>query len=81
MPASLPAPHADLIRHFHNATVTRCRIARKERTHLGAVYDADGALVRESLHFSDEHRARDPQSLAMVQRPRPGPLDLNLLDR
>jgi len=42
-------------------------IARKDRTHLGAVYDADGALVRESLRFPDKHRARDPKSLAMVQ--------------
>jgi capsular polysaccharide biosynthesis protein len=63
----LPAPHADLIRHFHNATVTRSVIARKDRTHLGAVYDTDGALVRESLRFPDKHRARDPKSLATVQ--------------
>lgn len=67
MPASLPPPRADLIRHFHNATVTRSMIARKDRTHLGAVYDADGALVRESLRFPDKHRARDPKSLVMVQ--------------
>jgi capsular polysaccharide biosynthesis protein len=67
MSASLPAPRADLIRRIGNATVTRSVIARKDRYHLGAVYDADGALVRQSLRFPDKHRARDPKSLAMVQ--------------
>jgi capsular polysaccharide biosynthesis protein len=65
--ASLPAPRADLLRRFRDATVTRSVIARKDRYHLGAVYDADGALVRESLRFPDKHRARDPKSLALVQ--------------
>jgi capsular polysaccharide biosynthesis protein len=63
----LPAPRADLIRRIGNATVTRSVIARKDRYHLGAVYDADGALVRQSLRFPDKHRAGDPKSLAMVQ--------------
>jgi hypothetical protein len=67
MPTPLPAPQADLIRRFHNATVTRSVIERKARYHLGAVYDADGTLVRESLRFPDKHRARDPKSLAMVE--------------
>ncbi|HKP27465.1 MAG TPA: glycosyltransferase family 61 protein [Dongiaceae bacterium] len=67
MSASLQVPRADLVRHIRNATVTRAVIVRKERHHLGAVYDADGALVRESLRFPDKHRARDPKSLAMVQ--------------
>jgi capsular polysaccharide biosynthesis protein len=62
-----PPPPADLIRRIRNATVTRAVIQRKARYHLGAVYDADGALVRESLRFPDKHRARDPRSLAMVQ--------------
>ncbi len=65
--ASLPAPQADLIRRIGSATVTHSVIARKARYHLGAVYDADGALVRESLRFPDKHRARDPKSLAMVE--------------
>ena len=64
---SAPPPRADLIRRIRNATVTRAVIQRKARYHLGAVYDADGALVRESLRFPDKHRARDPKSLAMVQ--------------
>lgn len=67
MSASLQVPRADLVRHVRNATVTRAVIARRERRHLGAVYDADGALVRESLRFPDKHRARDPKALAMVQ--------------
>jgi hypothetical protein len=65
--APLPAPQADLIRRIRNATVTRSVIQRKARYHLGAVYDADGALVPESLRFPDKHRARDSKSLAMVQ--------------
>ena len=64
---SAPPPHADLIRRIRDATVTRAVIQRKARYHLGAVYDADGALVRESLRFPDKHRARDPKSLATVQ--------------
>lgn len=75
MSAPLPAPQADLIRRIENATVTRSVIARKDRYHLGAVYDADGALVLESLRFPDKHRARDPKSLAMVR------IDLGGLDR
>src|SRR5688572_16287166 len=63
-----PAPQADLIRHIRSATITRSVIQRKARYHLGAVYDVDGALVRESLRFPDKHRARDPKSLAKVQR-------------
>ena len=63
----LPAPRADLIRRIGNATVTHAVIERQARYHLGAVYDANGALVRESLRFPDKHRARDPKSLAMVQ--------------
>jgi hypothetical protein len=66
MSAPLPAPQADLIRRIANATVTRSVIERKARYHLGAVYDADGALVRDSLRFPDKHRARDPKALAMV---------------
>jgi capsular polysaccharide biosynthesis protein len=62
-----PAPQADLIRRIRNATITRAVIQRKARYHLGAVYDADGALVRESLRFPDKHRARDPKSLAMLE--------------
>jgi capsular polysaccharide biosynthesis protein len=69
--APLPVPQADLIRRFHDATVTRSVIQRKARYHLGAVYDAGGALVRESLRFPDKHRARDPKSLAMVQGLKP----------
>ena len=65
-PLALPPP-AELIRRIRNATVTRAVIQRKARYHLGAVYDADGALVRESLRFPDKHRARDPKSLATVQ--------------
>ncbi len=65
--APLPALQADMIRRIANATVTRSVIARKARYHLGAVYDADGALVPESLRFPDKHRARDPKSLAMVE--------------
>ncbi|MBA4098097.1 MAG: hypothetical protein C0484_15200 [Rhodospirillum sp.] len=64
---SAPLPQADLIRRIRNATVTRSVIQRKARYHLGAVYDADGALVRDSLRFPDKHRARDPKSLATVQ--------------
>ena len=67
MPAPLPTPQADLIQRFRNATNTRSVIARKDGYHLGAVYDADGALVQESLRFPDKHRARDPKSLALVQ--------------
>jgi|SRR5688572_8104944 len=63
----LPAPRADLIRRIGSATVTRSVIERKARYHLGAVYDADGTLVRESRRFPDKHRARDPKSLAMVE--------------
>ena len=63
----LPVPQADLIRSIGNATVTRAVIERQARHHLGAVYDADGALVRDSLRFPDKHRARDPKSLAMVE--------------
>jgi capsular polysaccharide biosynthesis protein len=65
-----PAPQVDLIRRIRTATITRAVIQRKGRYHLGAVYDADGALVRESLRFPDKHRARDPKSLAMVQGPK-----------
>lgn len=60
-------PQADLIRRIRDATVTHSVIERKARYHLGAVYDADGALVHESLRFPDKHRARDPKSLAMVE--------------
>lgn len=68
MPAApLAALRADLIRPIRNATVTRAVIVRQARYHLGAVYDADGALVRESLRFPDKHRARDPKSISMVQ--------------
>jgi capsular polysaccharide biosynthesis protein len=67
MSATLPALQADLLWRFRNATVTRSVNVRKERYHLGAVYDADGALVRASQRFPDKHRARDPKSLAMVQ--------------
>ena len=63
----LPAPQADLIRRIGSATVTRSVIERKARYHLGAVYDADGTLVRESRRFPDKHRAGDPKSLAMVE--------------
>ena len=68
---SAPPPQADLIRRIRNATVTRAIIEREARYHLGAVYDADGALVRESLRFPDKHRARDPKLLAMVQGLKP----------
>lgn len=66
MAATLPAARADLLQRFRDATVTRSVIARKDRYHLGAVYDAAGALVPQSLRFPDKHRARDPKSLAMV---------------
>src|SRR4026207_381442 len=64
---SAPLLQADPIPRIRNANVTRSVIQRKARYHLGAVYDADGALVRDSLRFPDKHRARDPKSLATVQ--------------
>jgi capsular polysaccharide biosynthesis protein len=65
--APLAIPQPDLMRSVANATVTRCAIVREARYHLGAVYDADGALVEDSLRFPDKHRARDPEALTMVQ--------------
>ena len=46
----LPASHADLIARFRKATVTRAVVERKARYPLNAVYDADGALVRNLGH-------------------------------
>ena len=46
----LPAPQADLIARFRNATLTRAVVERKARYPLNAVYDADGALVRNLGH-------------------------------
>ncbi len=66
-PVSLPVPDAGMIMRIPHATVTRSVIMRQARYHLGAVYDAGGALVRESLRFPDKHRPRDPQFLASAR--------------
>ncbi|MEZ5832012.1 MAG: glycosyltransferase family 61 protein [Dongiaceae bacterium] len=63
-PAPLPRPDRDMILRLRNATVARAMMSRAGRFHLGAVYDSEGRLVKESLRVPDKYRARDPETLS-----------------
>lgn len=71
MPDPLPLPNRDSILRLRNVTVTRGLLDRPRRLHLGAVYDSDGLLVKESLRSPDKYRARDPAALAEALAGRP----------
>ena len=76
MPASLPAPHADLIRHFHNATRDPKSLAMVQGLNIERRIRRALSLGRAFTHFG--HFALDDLGC-----PRPGPVGriLNLLDR
>jgi hypothetical protein len=71
MSEPLPLPNRDTILHLRNVTVTRGLLDRPRRSHLGAIYDSDGLLVKASLRSPDKYRARDPGTLADALAGRP----------
>jgi capsular polysaccharide biosynthesis protein len=67
----LPMPTREHITRLRDATVTRLVVGGKGEAHLGAVYDAGGALVKESQRLPDKkYPPRDPDTLAEAMQGR-----------
>jgi capsular polysaccharide biosynthesis protein len=67
----LPAPSREHIMRLRDATVTRLVVGQNGETHRGAVYDAGGALVKESQRLPDKkYPPRDPETLAAAMQGR-----------
>jgi capsular polysaccharide biosynthesis protein len=66
-----PVPTPEHIMRLHGVTATRLIVGGKGETHLGAIYDADGVLVKESQRFADaKYPSRDPETLAEAMEER-----------
>ena len=70
-------PTRDHIMRLRGATVTRLGIGQERESHLGAVYDSTGALVKESQRYPDnKYQARDPATLTEAMQGRAAQIHL-----